>query len=154
MFFKLAVAMVAAAAALVPARAETHTVTFINNCGYGTPMLESQNGDVLSTGAAYTTNGPLIAIAFLQTGVCGPDGENCAIVETTLKNGNSSTALCPNPPYGSQAIIGFSYYNGCDGLGSDCPSATCTDAVQQPNDTCVSVECTADNVDLAITFCD
>ncbi|PCH44513.1 hypothetical protein WOLCODRAFT_154559 [Wolfiporia cocos MD-104 SS10] len=47
MFFnRLTVTMVAIAAALVPARAETHTVTFTNNCGYGTPYLRAQNGDV------------------------------------------------------------------------------------------------------------
>ncbi|PCH44479.1 hypothetical protein WOLCODRAFT_76567 [Wolfiporia cocos MD-104 SS10] len=154
MFFKLAVAMVAAAAALVPAKAETHTVTFDNRCGRGTPTLRGQNGEVLSTGAPYTINGPLIsAIAYLQTGICGENGEKCIIVETTLKNGYSSTDLSLIPPHAFQITTGFSYYNGCDGAGHDCTSANCPDAFYQPNDTNVQVGCPADNVNLAITFC-
>jgi hypothetical protein len=44
-----------------------------------------QGPNTLSTGGAYTSNGPLIgAIAYLQTGSCGFNGENCITVETTL----------------------------------------------------------------------
>ncbi|PCH44510.1 hypothetical protein WOLCODRAFT_38445, partial [Wolfiporia cocos MD-104 SS10] len=159
MFFKLTVAMVAIAAALVPARAETHTVTFTNNCGYGTPYLRAQNGDVLSTGGAYTIDEALIgAIAYLQTGDCGANGENCIIVETTLENGYSSTDLSLIPPYVHQAtsllLMNFSYYNGCDGAGADCTSADCTDAFHESDQTWVQVGCPVDNCDLAITFCD
>ncbi|PCH44509.1 hypothetical protein WOLCODRAFT_76465 [Wolfiporia cocos MD-104 SS10] len=156
MFFKLTVAMVAIAAALVPARAETHTVTFTNDCGYGTPYLRAQNGDVLSTGDAYTINGPLIgAIAYLQTGSdCGANGENCIIVETTLENGYSSTDLSLIPPHAFQVTTGFGYYNGCDKTGADCTSADCTDAFHESDQTWVQVGCPVDNCDLAITFCD
>ncbi|PCH36252.1 hypothetical protein WOLCODRAFT_156965 [Wolfiporia cocos MD-104 SS10] len=155
MSFKLAVAMVAAAAALVPAKAENHTITFNNHCVHGTPTVKSQNGSVLSTGTApFTINGPLIgAIAFLQTGVCGPNGEKCLIVETTLSNGNSSTDLSLIPPHAFQVATGFNYYNGCNGAGHDCTSANCTDAFHQSNDTGVQVGCSADNVDLSIYFC-
>ncbi|QRW20844.1 hypothetical protein RhiXN_05833 [Rhizoctonia solani] len=67
-------------------QAETHTVTFDNRCGYGTPTL-IQDGRVLSTGGAYTSYGPLTAaIAYLQTGACGFNGENCSLLETTLVN--------------------------------------------------------------------
>ncbi|KAJ7108148.1 hypothetical protein C8R44DRAFT_884914 [Mycena epipterygia] len=66
-------------------RAETHTIHFINNCGFGTPTLV-QGSNVLSTGGTnlnfgnartcieydphldFTTNGLIDAIAYLQTG--------------------------------------------------------------------------------------
>jgi hypothetical protein len=73
-----------AALAVTCAYAEQHTVTFDNRCGYGTPLLKA-NGRTLSTGGAYTSSGPLTAaIAYLQTGSCGDNGENCLTLETTL----------------------------------------------------------------------
>ena len=82
-------------------RAETHTITFTNKCGAFTvrqgptlflmlsigsddlallfikPTLV-ENNQVVSTGAPVTTNGPIIsAVAYLQTGSCGLNGENC-----------------------------------------------------------------------------
>ncbi|KAF7330596.1 Glycopeptide [Mycena sanguinolenta] len=141
----LAVIAVAAGKAL----AETHTITFANNCGFGTPTLISQNGAVLSTGGAYTANAPIIgAIAYLQTGNCGFNGDNCIIVETTLKNpdptkpgSGSSTDLSLIPPHAFQITTGFR------------PVLTCPTAFFTPNDTWVQVPCQADNANLVITFC-
>ncbi|KZV69258.1 glycopeptide [Peniophora sp. CONT] len=146
------------ATALSGVSAETHIVTFDNRCGTGTPMLKA-NGQTLSTGGAYTSNGPLrAAIAYLQTGVCGDNGENCLTVETTLVNpttpgSGSSTDLTLIPPHAFQTTSGFAYYSGCDGAGADCTSGSCSTAFFQPDDTHVQVGCQANNVNLVITFC-
>ncbi|KAJ6616782.1 hypothetical protein B0H10DRAFT_2219122 [Mycena sp. CBHHK59/15] len=140
------------------ARAETHTVTFNNNCGFGTPML-IQGANVLSTGGAYTINGPLSsAIAYLQTGGCGFNGEGCTMVETTLRNppspgAGSSTDLTLIYPHAFSVTTGFGYYNGCNGAGADCTSSSCSTAFHSSGDTTVQVACQANDVDLVITFC-
>ncbi|KAJ7747804.1 hypothetical protein B0H16DRAFT_1554625 [Mycena metata] len=78
--------------------AETHTVHFTNLCGFGTPTL-IQGLNVLSTGGDHTINGELHgAIAYLQTGGCGFNGEGCTLVELSLKNGFSSADLSLIPP--------------------------------------------------------
>ncbi|PIL32322.1 hypothetical protein GSI_05568 [Ganoderma sinense ZZ0214-1] len=154
MQFSLATATVILAALVGTVVAESHTVHFTNNCGFGTPTL-IQGPNVLSTGGDYTSNGPLIsAIAYLQTGSCGFNGEGCTLIETTLENGASSTDISLIPPHTFSVTSGFGYFNGCDGAGADCTSADCSTAFHQPNDTFVQVACTVDNVDLAITFCD
>ncbi|TFK45149.1 hypothetical protein BDQ12DRAFT_743120 [Crucibulum laeve] len=138
--------------------AETHTVTFDNRCGRGTPTLV-QNGRILSTGGPYTSNGPFIgAIAYLQTGGCLLNGENCIIVETTLKNpttpgGGSSTDLSLIPPHAFSITTGFGYYNGCPGAGADCTDPNCHMAFRTPSDTWAQVACQDNNVNLVITFC-
>ncbi|THH10563.1 hypothetical protein EW146_g8332 [Bondarzewia mesenterica] len=153
--------------AAIGVHAESHTVTFDNRCGYGTPLLKA-NGATLSTGGAYTSNGPLTAaIAFLQTdgnnkiltGGCGDNGESCTLIETTLVNptspgSGSSTDISLIPPHSFSVTSGFGYYNGCDGAGADCTYSGCPTAFYQPGDTGVQVACQADNVNLAITFCD
>ncbi|KAJ7113574.1 hypothetical protein C8R44DRAFT_741158 [Mycena epipterygia] len=139
--------------------AESHTVTFTNNCGHGTPTL-IQNGNVLSTGGAFTSNGPLIAaIAYLQTGSCGFNGDGCTTVETTLVNptspgSGSSTDITLIAPHTFSVTTGFGYFNGCQPAGADCNNANCNTAFHQPSDTFVQVECQVDNVGLSITFCD
>ncbi|CAE6369004.1 unnamed protein product [Rhizoctonia solani] len=141
-------------------QAETHTVTFDNRCGYGTPTL-IQGGRVLSTGGAYTSYGPLTAaIAYLQTGACGFNGENCSLLETTLVNPTcagcgSSTDVSLIPPHAFSVTTGFGYYNGCDGVGNDCTSASCcpNGAFCTPTDYQSQRQCQANDVNLAITFC-
>ncbi|THH16963.1 hypothetical protein EW146_g3754 [Bondarzewia mesenterica] len=167
MFIARALSFLAVATfVLVGANAESHTVTFNNKCGRGTPLLLA-GGKTLSTGRAYTHNGPLTAaIAFLQTGSCGANGEGCTLVETTLVNpsspgSGSSTDISLIPPHAFSVATGFggdvfshSYYNGCDRSGADCRSASCSTAFHQPDDTHVQVACQSDNVNLVITFCD
>ncbi|KAJ6514819.1 glycopeptide [Mycena vitilis] len=139
--------------------AETHTVTFVNRCNTGTPTL-IQGTSVLSTGGAYTVNGPLSgAIAYLQTGSCGFNGDGCTMIETTLQNpttpgGGSSTDITLIAPHAFSVTTGFGYYNGCDGAGADCTSADCTTAFHSSGDTQVQVACQTDDVNLSITFCD
>ncbi|KAJ3859377.1 MAG: hypothetical protein NXY57DRAFT_206275 [Lentinula lateritia] len=147
-----------AAAFVVGAQAESHTVTFQNSCGKGVPTLKA-NGVTLSTGGAYTSNGPLeAAIAYLDVG-CGANGEGCTTIETTLVNptspgSGSSTDISLIPPHAFSVTSGFGYYNGCDGAGADCTNANCPTAFKVPTDTHVQVACQVDNVDLVITFCD
>ncbi|KAJ6525171.1 hypothetical protein B0H19DRAFT_1199247 [Mycena capillaripes] len=97
----------------------THTVHFTNNCGFGTPTL-IQGGRVLSTAGDYTQNGALLgAIAYLQTGGCGFNGEGCTLVELSLNNGFSSADISLIPPSVHTPQRKFVYYNGCDGAGTD-----------------------------------
>ncbi|KAI0272429.1 glycopeptide [Gloeopeniophorella convolvens] len=146
------------AAALIGVHAETHTVKFDNKCGHGTPILKS-GGVTHSTGQAVTFNGPFVAgIAYLQTGACGDNGENCVLVETTLRNptspgSGSSTDLSLIPPHAFQITTGFGYYNGCNGAGADCTGPNCAAAFESPPQTYKQVACEADNVNLVITFC-
>ncbi|KAJ3936672.1 MAG: glycopeptide [Lentinula lateritia] len=158
MFTSLRFAALVAAALVAGAQAETHTVSFTNLCGRGVPTLKA-NGVTLSTGGAYTSNGPLeAAIAYLDVG-CGANGEGCTMVETTLVNptspgSGSSTDITLISPHTFSVTTGFGYYNGCDGAGADCTSASCPTAFHVSTDTGVQVACQSDNVDLAITFCD
>ncbi|KAJ3713550.1 glycopeptide [Lentinula raphanica] len=158
MFATLKTIVLVAAVFAISAQAETHTVTFTNLCGTGTPRLKA-NGVTLSTGGAYTSNGPLkSAIAYLDVG-CGDNGEGCTMVETTLVNpttagSGSSTDITLISPHSFSVTTGFGYYNGCDGAGADCTSASCSTAFHSDGDTSVQVACQTDNVNLAITFCD
>ncbi|KAF8823893.1 hypothetical protein HHX47_DHR9000169 [Lentinula edodes] len=158
MFTSLKFAALVAAALVAGAQAETHTVSFTNLCGRGVPTLKA-NGVTLSTGGAYTSNGPLeAAIAYLDVG-CGANGEGCTMVETTLVNptspgSGSSTDITLISPHTFSVTTGFGYYDGCDGAGADCTSASCSTAFHVSTDTGVQVACQSDNVNLAITFCD
>ncbi|KAJ4485501.1 hypothetical protein J3R30DRAFT_3696863 [Lentinula aciculospora] len=158
MFSFLKLVAFVAVAFVAGAQAETHTVTFTNLCGEGVPTLKA-NGVTLSTGAAYTSSGPLeAAIAYLDVG-CGANGEYCTMVETTLVNpttagSGSSTDITLISPHAFSVTTGFGYYNGCDGTGADCTSASCSTAFHESGDSGVQVACQTDNVNLAITFCD
>ncbi|KAJ6462141.1 hypothetical protein C8R45DRAFT_1178586 [Mycena sanguinolenta] len=150
----LAVIAVAAGKAL----AESHTVTFENKCGFGTPTLISEGGAVLSTGAPYTS-GPLIgAIAYLQTGSCGLYGQNCTVVEITLMNptipGTGSISdISLVPPHDFSVATGFGYLGACSGAGADCTNSACPNAFKEPTDHSEAVACHADDADLVVLFC-
>ncbi|PPQ91258.1 hypothetical protein CVT25_006375 [Psilocybe cyanescens] len=144
------------------AHAESHTVHFTNRCGRGTPTL-IQGGRVLSTGGDFTSNGPLTgAIAYVNLQIrrrsCGFNGEGCTLIETTLVNptspgSGSSSDISLIAPHSFSVASGFGYFNGCDGAGADCTSASCSTAFRNPNDNQVQVACQSNNVNLAITFC-
>ncbi|KAJ7639954.1 glycopeptide [Mycena polygramma] len=158
MFFCTLSALIALTAVAVSSvRAESHTITFVNKCGFGTPTL-IQGPNVLSTGAPYTISGPLIdAIAYLQTGSCGFDGENCLTVEITLVNPTfpglgSGTDLTLIPPHAFSVATGFEYSNGCNGTGADCTSNTCSGAFHSPTDTSVVVVCQTNDVGIVVRF--
>jgi len=149
------VGFVAAVAAGV--MGESHTVTFQNRCGRGTPQL-IQAGNVLSSGAPFTSNGPLsAAIAYLQTGQCLLNGEKCTTAELTLKNptspgAGSSADISLIPPHAFSVATGFTYNNGCSN-GTDCTNANCPLAFRKPDDNFAQIQCEANNAGLLITFC-
>ncbi|GJE97609.1 hypothetical protein PsYK624_138300 [Phanerochaete sordida] len=159
MLMRTTTLLAASTLAFVGAHAESHTVHFVNKCGYGTPLLKAA-GRTLSTGADYRSSGPLVAaIAFLQTGHCGDNGEGCTLLETTLQNptrpgGGSSSDVSLIPPHKFSVASGFGYYGGCDGAGADCKDANCPTAFRKPDDTHVQVACQSNDVNLAITFCE
>ncbi|KZT07548.1 uncharacterized protein LAESUDRAFT_115317 [Laetiporus sulphureus 93-53] len=155
MSLKPLIAFVIAASAFIHVIAESHTVTFVNDCGSGTPYLRAQNGTVLSTGEAYTINGPLVdGYAYLQTGACDDQGNNCTVVEFTLQNGDTSAIIDLVPPHVFSVATGYGFYNGCDGDGADCTVADCASAYRGGAGVYPAIPCAGDNVDLAVLFCD
>ncbi|KAK7692613.1 hypothetical protein QCA50_004245 [Cerrena zonata] len=138
--------------------AEQHTVRFENHCGSGTPTL-IQGANTLSTGQDYTSNGTFSsAIAYLQTGACGFNGENCSLVEMTLGNSHcvgcgSSVDISLIPPHAFNVETSFSFIDGCDGSGATCATKDCKTAFFKFDDNQVQVACQTDNVGLLITFC-
>lgn len=164
MFTSIAVALTVA----LMARAESHTVMFNNACGYGTPQL-LVGGKIVSSGAPYTSNGPITsAIAYLSnlTGPgqpCGYNGENCILMELNMNNpacpgcgSSADISLIPDHAFSPPGGAGFEYYGGdgsCDGLGAFCDSPTCDTAFFQPDQTAVQRACQADNANILITFC-
>ncbi|THU92367.1 glycopeptide [Dendrothele bispora CBS 962.96] len=157
MFAKFA-SVVVVAMTVLGANAESHTINFTNNCGRGTPQLV-QNGNILSSGQPFTSNGPFTAgIAYLQTGGCGLNGDNCMTVEMTLQNptspgSGSSTDLSLIPPLAFNVPIRFEYANGCDGQGQTCGDANCNTAFHVPTDNQVQVACQSNDVNLNVIFC-
>ncbi|GJE97615.1 glycopeptide [Phanerochaete sordida] len=140
---------------------ELHMIQFVNNCGFGTPLLKaSTNNITISMGEAVTISGPLVdAVAFLQTGSCGDAGEGCTAVSITLRNptspgDGSSVVILEAPPYAFSVATGFGYFNGCDGAGQDCTFPGCPDPGCLPGHCPEPTDCEADNVNLAVTFCD
>ncbi|KAL1704141.1 hypothetical protein EV121DRAFT_291703 [Schizophyllum commune] len=141
--------------------AESHTIKFDNQCGYGTPTL-IQGGNTLSLNDAneYTSTGQFAAaIAYLQTGDCKYNGEGCMTTEITLVNpssagSGSSVDLSLIPPLAFNVPTTFSYYGGCDGDGKTCDSDSCgVNAFFISTDYQAQVQCQEDDVNLLITFC-
>ncbi|KAJ3845438.1 hypothetical protein F5878DRAFT_125134 [Lentinula raphanica] len=133
----------------VNADSETHIVKFDNQCGYGQPQL-IQGNDVLTT-TEYQFNSSYSGIAYLQTGNCGFNGENCGIIEMTLDNptvsgSGSSADISYIPPLAYSVPYKFEFYGGCDGSGASCTSSDCSEAFFQSDQTYVQVACQTDNV--------
>ncbi|KAJ6622492.1 glycopeptide [Mycena sp. CBHHK59/15] len=151
MFFSAKAAALAVLAVVVNVHAETHTIVFTNNCGFGTPTL-IQGGNVLSTGGSSRLMAPFAEL--LRISRLG-----CTLVETTLVNpstagSGSSTDISLIPPHAFSVTTGFGYFNGCQPAGTDCTNSGCPMAFRSPGDTFAQIACQIDNADLAITFCD
>lgn len=145
--------------------AETHTITFENKCGFGTPQLV-QDGKIVSTGESFTANGPFdSAIAYLNSTEkpCLLNGEGCMLFEMNMANPNPSV-IGSGPSVDISLITphtfnfpgGFQFYGAdgsCDGLGAFCSSDNCDTAFFGPNDNQVQRACIKNNVNLVITFC-
>ncbi|KAF9050147.1 hypothetical protein BJ165DRAFT_1342356 [Panaeolus papilionaceus] len=131
--------------------AETHTIRFDNQCGFGSPRL-LQKGTVLSTGDPYTHTGPFWAgIAYLQTGNCWLNGEGCTLVEMSLANPTcpgcgSSADISLIPPFTVPFNHYISYSGGCNGQGATCSTKDCKTAFFVPDDNHVQVQCQTNDV--------
>ncbi|KAJ7497279.1 hypothetical protein FB451DRAFT_223490 [Mycena latifolia] len=147
-------------AGAVAVRAESHTVKFDNRQVLPTlELLEYltisgpqliKGGDVLTT-TSYTSTGELAAaIAYLQTGSCGFNGEQCTLLELTMTN---PVAVGSGSSADISLITPVEFYGGCDGVGTTCDSPGCSTAFKQPDDTWVQVACQENNANLLITFC-
>ncbi|KAG1894740.1 uncharacterized protein F5891DRAFT_1061286 [Suillus fuscotomentosus] len=137
--------------------AETHTIKFINQCGYGTPCLV-ENGRNVSTGQDYVVDSMFSGIAYLQTGQCDTNGEGCTLLEMNLVNPTcpgcgSSVDISLIDPHRFNVEASFAYYNGCDGFGADCNSPNCAVAFYAPEDWYAQRQCETNDVDLLIAFC-
>ncbi|KII92021.1 hypothetical protein PLICRDRAFT_172178 [Plicaturopsis crispa FD-325 SS-3] len=156
--YKIATSMLLVASLAVgQVGAESHTVSFVNNCGTGTPLLKANQVTLSSGTADYVSNGPLsAAIAYLDTG-CGENGQGCVTVETTLINptspgAGSSTDISLISPLAFNVAISFAYKDGCTN-GASCTSADCPDAFHSTTDYSALRQCEADNAGLVVTFC-
>ncbi|EIW52330.1 glycopeptide [Trametes versicolor FP-101664 SS1] len=150
--FIVSVAVAVCASTLVSA--EGH-LRIIYRCGSGTPTLV-QGGRVLSTGGDFVSNGPLnSAVAYLQTGQCGFDGQNCAAVEMTLANPSDSFAdISLIPPHAfNVGSVSFRFFGTCSGFGATCASAGCGAAMHSADDTGAIVFCGESDVNLLVEFC-
>ncbi|KAI0643825.1 glycopeptide [Trametes meyenii] len=145
--------MVIACNASTAVRAESHLVRFLNRCGTGTPQLVV-GGQIVSTGGDFVSNGPFVAISYLQTGQCGFNGENCATVEMDLANPTSFADISLILPHAlNVGSISFRYFVGCSGFGATCASPDCSTAFHNPDDQQAIVECGNSDVNLLIEFC-
>ncbi|KAF8258922.1 hypothetical protein EI94DRAFT_1067736 [Lactarius quietus] len=138
-------------------RAEFHTIYFDNQCGEGTPQIVI-DGKVVSNGEDWTSNEPQAGIAYLQTGQCLLNGENCTLLEFNLVNPTcagcgSSVDISLIYPHKLNVPIGFSYVNGCEDQGATCTTPDCRTAFHLSTDNQVQVACQIENVGLLITFC-
>ncbi|KAK7454058.1 hypothetical protein VKT23_011571 [Stygiomarasmius scandens] len=150
--------------AVVANAQQKHTITFSNKCGKGTPTLV-RNGNILPlSNGKFTSNGAFpAAIAYLQTGNCKLNGEECMIVEMTLQNAvngpgsGSSVDLSLIPPHKFNVPIHFEYANtaNCNKIGATCANANCPVAFHNSSDNPSGKQkaCQTDNANLNIVFC-
>ncbi|KAF9245393.1 hypothetical protein BU15DRAFT_71144 [Melanogaster broomeanus] len=153
-FLFLAVPLIAT----ITVNAESHVIKFVNQCGFGSPAL-IQDGTNILVGDEYTTSGPYSGIAYLQTGYCLANGENCTLLEMTMINPTcagcgSTTDISLIPPHAYSVETSFAYYGGCDGEGKMCSDPDCSeDAFFTSTDYVAQVACQVENVNLLVAFC-
>ncbi|KZP15747.1 hypothetical protein FIBSPDRAFT_1047956 [Athelia psychrophila] len=158
MFTYTVVAFTALASLFGAARAESHQVTFTNNCGKGSPLFLYQGGGPQGAG---TINGELNGgIAWLgNADNCLNSGVNCGAVEFSLQNTGYSQAditleVGPNGSWGNHQWtypVQFNFINGC-GNGLNCPAAGCSAASYSPTQVPLE-QCSANNAGIHIQFC-
>lgn len=77
-----------------------HSVSVVNNCGYGTPMMNGPSTGLISVAGGYSTSGDMTGwIMFLQTGQCGNNGESCLIGQSPGRFSVFLWSLCSVPPF-------------------------------------------------------
>ncbi|KAI0266973.1 hypothetical protein BC834DRAFT_822858 [Gloeopeniophorella convolvens] len=152
-FFTLALAALTAAAAV---RAESHTISFDNQCGKGTPQIVI-GGQIVSNGEPWTTGSQAgiacLTVAWRRAGNCGLNGENCSLLEFNLNNPapgcegcGSSTDISLIDPHALNVPVAFEYVDGCNGQGNSCSTPDCAGAFHNPDDWQTQVACQTDNV--------
>ncbi|WVW80504.1 hypothetical protein I302_102488 [Kwoniella bestiolae CBS 10118] len=171
--FAIFVSVVALGAAASPAplhaRAESHSVNLVNNCGSGNAVFLYADGGIQGSG---TIDGPLNGGVAWVDGFAGADcqssGVNCGIVEFTLTNsegqGKQNAAdysLLDGPGLGNHKytykmdfVFTGSCTNGpggpCTGNSAEqCPGAYLGSATEGGAPT----QCLADDTGITITFC-
>ncbi|KAJ7590421.1 hypothetical protein C8J56DRAFT_1163927 [Mycena floridula] len=155
MIFRVSLVVSVVLACLLPVDAE-HSVVMQNFCGTGVPTLDQVPSLVLNTGMSMYTNETIKAVAFLNTGVCGPNGGHCTVVDIELGTfpDGSSTALISLVPTNQFTVpVSFVYFNGCDGASETCRDAGCPNAANADALTQGIVRCTAPEASLSIIFC-
>ncbi|KZP18287.1 hypothetical protein FIBSPDRAFT_933555 [Athelia psychrophila] len=140
------------------ALAESHQVTFVNNCGSGTPQFLYAGGGDQGAG---TIQGELNGgIAWLSgADNCQDSGKNCGVVEFSLQNTGYSQAdisleVGTNGEWGNHLWtypLSFNFINGCSN-GLDCPASGCSTASYTPTQVPLE-QCAADNAGINIQFC-
>lgn len=151
-FISIATAL---AVGITAVQAESHTITQINNCGSGTPVI-SQNFVHVADPYSYTATSTFSAIAWLDQGNCDFEAVNCGMVEFTLLNGGTSSAdISLISPHTYTTPISWVYTGGCAGVGAACDSADCpnTDAFHVSTDYSAQRQCESDDSGLTITYC-
>ncbi|KAJ7590423.1 hypothetical protein C8J56DRAFT_592294 [Mycena floridula] len=133
-----------------------HSVVMQNFCGTGVPTLDQVPSLVLNTGTSMYTNETIKAVAFLNTGVCGPNGGHCTVVDIelgTLSDGSSTALISLVPTNEFTVPVSFVYFNGCDGASQTCRETGCPNAANAGALTQGIVQCTAPGASLSIIFC-
>ncbi|TFY76992.1 hypothetical protein EWM64_g7020 [Hericium alpestre] len=135
--------------------AESHTIRFDNQCGFGNATLVLDGTIQKLINNSYTKNDNISGIAYLQDGRCNFNGENCTLMEMTLENAHcpgcgSSTDISLISPHALNVPTAFSYYNGCDGQGAACNTPDCSTAFFKSDDNQVQVACEVDDVSTAL----
>ncbi|KAI0818849.1 hypothetical protein BC629DRAFT_1579316 [Irpex lacteus] len=154
--------VVAVAALVGLAAAESHTVTLINNCGAGTPVFLYQ-GHATPRGSGTISGQLLGGIAWLsnyKSDNCLSSGVNCGAVEFTLRNDapNQNAADFTLEAASAEGHHLFTYpmafqYTGACTKSAKCASASnCPGAFTNPTNG-APVQCLASDVGIRITFC-
>ncbi|KAH9942095.1 hypothetical protein B0H21DRAFT_525818 [Amylocystis lapponica] len=139
-----------------------YSVSVVNDCGYGVPVLDRIPSDTIATGTGVVFQNTTIldAFAFLNTGNCGPNGGNCTAVEVNLGNpdGSSNAMVDLVPTHVYSVAVSFSFYNACTGAGTSCLTESCVNAARDDSEINGLVSCPAANdpdhsAGLLVTWC-
>ncbi|KAE9390741.1 hypothetical protein BT96DRAFT_889122 [Gymnopus androsaceus JB14] len=133
-----------ALAAPIRIRSESHTVSFVNNCGSGTVGIQS----------FFSIHSSCISLTF-NSGPCLLNGEECTtitLVNPTAPGAGSSVDVTLIAPHTFNVGAGFSYSDSSCG-GQTCAGEGCTEAFYGPTDYSAQTQCETDNVGVTVTFC-
>ncbi|KAJ6607586.1 hypothetical protein B0H10DRAFT_2071080 [Mycena sp. CBHHK59/15] len=123
----------------------THSVQFVNNCGFGIPSLvQFSDGKILTGPLSNYTGDSVRAIGFLDQGLCGSTSNlNCTSLDINLgaSERNTSYIAVLHAPF--SVPVSYTFSQGCSTSGL-CLDQTC------PRD---PLECNAPDANVFVTFC-